>query len=115
MTETGINNSILDGLGSLDRTGLMRRMTDELPEISEKMGTTAGAIANRAGIDEGRFKLFRIGKRNIDWSEYMSLLFVIWRDMRSHDIIEEQVFFHDVLKKAMSINRNMHGEKWRYE
>ena len=49
------------------------------------------------------------------WSEYMSLLFVLWSDRRSHDIIEERGFFPDVLKNAMSINRNMHGEKWRYE
>ena len=115
MTETGIDNSILDGLNTLDRAGLMRRMIDELPEISKKMGTTAGAVASRAGIDEGRFKLLRTGKRSMDWSEYMSLLFVLWSDRRSHDIIEERGFFPDALKSAMSINRNMHGEKWRYE
>ena len=101
--------------GSGDRPELMRRLIDELPEISGEMGTTAGAIMYRAGIGEDRCSLLMNGKRKMEWSEYMSLLFVLWSDRRSHDIVVERGFFPEALKNALAINRNMHGEKWRYE
>ena len=115
MTEIGTNYDIIKGIEALDRPTLMKRMIDELPEISGKMGTTAGAIMYRAGIDKDRRSLLMNGKRKMDWSEYMSLLFVLWSDRRSHDMVEERGFFPETLKTAMAINRNMNGEKWRYE
>ena len=93
----------------------MKRMLKELPEIGGLMGTSVYSISNRAGIDSDRLDLISAGKRKMDWSEYMSLLFVLWSDERSHNIVEERGFFPKELKKAMSVNRNMHGEKWRYE
>ena len=113
--ENGINDGVFEELGTLDRPALMKRLTAELQEISELMGTTTAEIVHRAGIERDRFNLIRNGKRKMDWSEYMSLLFVLWSDERSRNIIEDRGFFPEELKKAMSINRNMHGEKWRYE
>ena len=115
MTGPGISDGIFEELGALDRSALMKRLMEELFEISELMGTTTASIVHRAGIEWERFSLIRSGKRRMDWSEYMSLLFVLWSDERSHNIVEERGFFPEELKKAMSINRNMHGEKWRYE
>ena len=42
------------------------------------------------------------------WSEYMSILFVIWNNDIGRGIVESKGLFPDVLKKVMSLNRNAH-------
>ena len=45
------DNVILKGLDTLDRDGLMKRLSDELPIFTGEMGTTPGEIAHRAGLE----------------------------------------------------------------
>ena len=42
------------------------------------------------------------------WSEYMCILFVLWSDERSHELVEKNGMFPNELQKAMSVNRNEH-------
>ena len=45
-----------DGLKTLDRALLMKKMAEELPAIREQMGISIGALAPKVGIDEQRLE-----------------------------------------------------------
>ena len=77
--------------------------------ISEP-GSTATRIL-RAGLDMKRLSMVVSGKRKMKWSEYLSILFVLWDVENGHGIVEENGLFPDALKSAMSINRHAHGEQ----
>ena len=70
---------------------------------------TADALAEKTGVDAAKIKAAENGKRSLKWSEYMSILFVIWNNDIGRGIIEAKGLFPDVLKKAMSVNRNAHS------
>lgn len=105
-----MSEPLIEELKALDRETLMERFASELPSICNKMGTTPSVIAWRTGLDDERVRFIISGKRKMKWSEYMSLLFVLWDDDRGREIVEKQGFFPEALKKVMSINRNDHGE-----
>ena len=97
------------GLNALDRDLLMSRLIDELPGIRETLKVSADAMADKAGIDKERFKLIETGKRSLKWSEFMSILFVMWNNDIGRGIVEVKGLFPEALKRAMSVNRNAHA------
>ena len=101
----------MEKLNGMDREALMERMASELPWISGELGENPTGIAIRTGLDDDRMSLIVSGKRKMKWSEYMSILFVLWDDEKGRDIVEERGFFPDALKDAMTINRNAHGRE----
>ena len=98
-------------LADIDRDKLMMRMAKNLPHISDAMGTTPIGIATRTGLARDRVKLIVSGKRKMKWSEYLSILFVLWEDPKGQTAVEEIGLFPDALKRAMTINRNAHGSR----
>ncbi len=102
-------NDVFDSLKELDREGLMIRMADELPEIRNRLNVTLKELAEKTGVDESRLRAIEAGKRKLKWSEYMSILFVIWNNDIGRGILDSKELFPDELKKAMSINRNAHA------
>ncbi len=108
-----MDNMIIEGLDTLDRDQLMKRLADELPVFTGEMGTTPGEIARRAGLEPGRISQIMDGKRSMKWSEYMCILFVLWSDERSHELVESNGMFPDELQKAMSVNRNEHERSFK--
>lgn len=108
----------LDGLKTLDREALMERMAEELPEIRESLKLTADALAEKTGVDAAKIKSAENGKRGLKWSEFMSILFVIWNNDIGRGILDSKGLFPDELKKALSVNRNAHApvtESMKYE
>ena len=101
----------LQELNSIDRDSLMGRLTRELPHISGEMGTTPIGIAYRTGLDKERMELLVSGRRKMKWSEYLSILFVLWDDDKGREMVEEKGLFPEALKNAMKVNRNTHGER----
>ena len=101
----------LQELNSIDRDALMGRLTRELPHISGEMGTTPIGIAYRTGLDKERMELLVSGRRKMKWSEYLSILFVLWDDDKGREMVEEKGLFPEALKNAMKVNRNAHGER----
>ena len=97
-------DTVHEELNSLDRNALIDSMVKELPFISSEMGMTPVGIASRTGIDSTRMKLMVAGKRKMKWSEYMSILFVLWDDERGRELAESAGLFPNALKNAMSIN-----------
>lgn len=104
-------DTVIEELNSMDREHLMERMASRLPWISGELGYNIGGLATRTGLDMDRMSLIAAGRRKMKWSEYMSILFVLWSDGKGREIVEEEELFPDALKRAMSINRNAHGEK----
>ena len=109
----------LEGLKLLNRDELMSRMAAELPQIREELNLTVDALAEKTGVDEQKLKATENGKRNLKWSEFMSILFVIWNNDIGRGILDSRGLFPDELKKALSVNRNAHApvtesSKWGF-
>ena len=103
-----MDDMALKGLFTLDKDELMERMASELPYISGELGMTPAGVAFRTGLDKDRVSLIAEGKRKMKWSEYMSILFVLWDDEKGSELVEKNGFFPEELKRAMAINRNAH-------
>lgn len=99
----------LEGLKTLDREALIERMGAELPKIREQLKLSQEALAEKTGVDAAKIKSAETGKRMFKWSEYMSILFVIWNNDIGKGILDEKGLFPDELKKALSVNRNAHA------
>ncbi|WP_029199522.1 helix-turn-helix domain-containing protein [Oribacterium sp. NK2B42] len=99
----------LDGLKSLDREALMEKMAEELPDIRRQLNVTQEALAEKTGVDVAKIKAAENGKRSFKWSEFMSILFVIWNNDIGKGILDSKGLFPDELKKALSVNRNAHA------
>ena len=98
-----------DGFYALDRDALKKKMIEELPDISEKLGVSVEVLEEKAGIKKGKLKEIEAGRRKLKWSEYMSLLFIIWNNNIGRGILESKGLFPQELKEAMSVNRNAHA------
>ena len=99
----------LDGLKTLDRDELVEKMGSELYEIRMKLDVTQEALAEKTGVDVSKIKNAESGKRALKWSEYMSILFVIWNNDIGKGILDERGLFPEELKQALSVNRNAHA------
>lgn len=49
------------------------------------------------------------GETSLKWSEFLSILFVLWNNDIGRGLIESRELFPDELKKALSVNRNAHS------
>ena len=99
----------LDGLKTLDRDALVEKMGAELPQIRMRLDVTQEALAEKTGVDVSKIKGAENGRRALKWSEYMSILFVIWNNDIGKGILDERGLFPEELKKALSVNRNAHA------
>ena len=104
-----MTSDALDGLKTLDREALLQSMAAELPEIRKRLSVTQEALAEKTGVDVGKIKGAESGKRKLKWSEFMSILFVIWNNNIGRGILENKGLFPEELKKALSVNRNAHA------
>lgn len=113
-----MTSDALDGLKSLDREALMEKMAEELPDIRNQLKVTQEALAEKTGVDAVKIKAVESGKRAFKWSEFMSILFVIWNNDIGKGILDSKGLFPEELKKALSVNRNAHTpvtESMKYE
>lgn len=106
-----MEDRIFDGLKMLDRDALMSRMAAELPEIRKCIGVSVGELAEKTGTDKDALEQTEAGTRVMKWSEFMSILFVLWRNDKGRGIVEAKGLFPDALKTAMSVNRSEHASE----
>lgn len=97
-----------DGLKTLDRALLMKKMAEEHPAIRDQMGISVDVLAPKVGIDEQRLEQMENRTVNPEWSEFMSILFALWNNDIGRGIIESKDLFPETLKRAMATNRNEH-------
>lgn len=95
-------------LKNRDREVLIQRLIEELPGIRKEMEISAGGIAESIGIEAENYRSIEKGERDMKWSEFMSILFILWSSDAGRGPIEEKDLFPEALKNAMSINRNEH-------
>lgn len=96
---------------NLDKEVLMEKMASRLPQICGELDLTITRFVWRTGFDKERIGQIVSGKRRMKWSEYMSILFVLWDDEKGRESVEKWGLFPDALKEAMSVNHNAHGER----
>ena len=99
----------LDGLKQLDRDALMDRMAAELPKIRRQLKVSKEELSEKTGVDAANIRAAENGTRSLKWSEYMSILFVIWNNNVGRGILDEKDLFPEVLKTALSANKNAHA------
>ena len=99
----------LDRLKSLDREALMEKMAEELPDIRDQLKVSQEALGEKTGVDAAKIKAAESGKRALKWSEFMSILFVIWNNDIGKGILDSKGLFPEELKAALSVNRNAHA------
>ncbi|MBQ9361214.1 MAG: hypothetical protein IJT96_09295 [Lachnospiraceae bacterium] len=102
---------IIDEMNGLDRNSLMKKLLAELPEIGEEAGLSSGEIGWRAGMPGDRMHQLAEGRRTMRWSEYMSILFVLWSDDKGRVVLDRKGLFPVALRNAMSVNRNDHVDR----
>ena len=101
-------DDIIEKLKALNRTELLMNMAAELPAIRDELGLSVEVIADRTGIDKNKLIDVEAGKKNLNWSEYLSILFLFWSNDSSRRLIEEKGLFPETLKEILSVNRNIH-------
>ena len=99
----------MEELKKLDRDTLISNMIKELPDIRAGLSLSEYDIADKIGMDEQKYRDLEQGNRKMQWSDYMSLLFLFWNNTESRSIIEKKGLFPEKLKSAMTVNRKEHG------
>ena len=95
-------------LEALDRDKLIQKMTQALPEIRENFNLTCEDLERATNIGAKRITAFEEGRQMPKWSEYLSIVFVLWTNESSRGILDEKGLFPVELKRAFSVNRNAH-------
>ena len=95
-------------LEGLDRGSLARKMQESLPYMREELGIGLETISEMSGIDFEALKGMEDRKQDMSWGNFLALLFIFWGSEKSREMIEEKGLFPEELKKALSVNRNMH-------
>ena len=96
-------------ISQLDKEKLTEKFTAELPDILEKLDLSVDKLGRISGLDTDKLLEVYNGSRVIMWNEFMSVLFILWRNDQGRRLIEEKNLFPDELKEVMSINKNEHG------
>lgn len=104
-----MTGSVLEELKTLDRDALIEKMAAELPDIRKRLELTQDALADKTGVDATKIKDAENRKRMFKWTEFMSILFVIWNNDIGKGLLDSKGLFPEELKRAMSVNRNAHA------
>ena len=97
------------GFKNLDRDALVRQMAEALPQIRRRFDISQEELAEKTGVDAAKIKAAEKGRRDLKWSEFMSILFVIWNNDIGKGMLDEEGLFPEELKRALSVNRNAHA------
>ena len=101
----------LKELESVDRESLILKMQEEMVDIMEKSQMTKARVLELSGINAEKMRAICNGrsiKSRLKWNEYLSLLFIFWKNDKSRLIVEEKGLFPKELKNVMLINRTEH-------
>ncbi len=95
-------------LNKLNRDELIHKMIDVLPDVREKLGITYEDLERATSIGVKRIAAFEEGRQIPKWSEYLSIVFMLWANDNYRQVLDENDLFPIELKKAFSVNRNAH-------
>lgn len=86
---------------SINRKWLMEEMTRNLASLRKMLGITPEEMSNLLGISESTYKNLEIGKKEMSWDQFMSLLFIFNFNDRTSSMAEALGLFPDILKKRI--------------
>ena len=95
-------------LETLDKEKLIKKLTAELPRIRGSLSWSGEDLERATGIGVKRITAFEEGRQTPKWSEYLSIVFVLWANENCRAILEDTGLFPVELKRAFSVNRNAH-------
>ena len=95
-------------LETIDRDHLVQKLTKKLPVIRDRLGLSCEDMERATGIGAGRLTAFEEGRQMPRWSEYLSIVFLLWTNESSRAVLEDTGLFPTELKRAFSVNRNAH-------
>ncbi len=98
----------LEGLESFDKEGIIDALVHELPGIREELSISADDLERMTNIGAKRISAIEDGRQKMKWSEYLTIIFVLWSNKHSQDILEEKEIFPIELRRAFSVNYNAH-------
>ncbi len=98
----------MEELKTLDREKQIEKLVKELPEIRAKFHLTCEDVERAVNIGAKRIAAFEEGRQTPKWSEYLSIVFMLWTNDSCRGILDEKGLFPMELKKAFSVNRNAH-------
>ena len=103
-----MDTAVIDRLKDLDRGKLVKDLAEQLPEIRESFRLSCDDLERATGIGAKRIVAFEEGRQVPKWSEYLSIVFVLWANEHSRAVLDEKGLFPVELRKAFSMNRNAH-------
>ncbi len=98
----------MEELKTLDRDKLIEKLVLSLPGIREELDLSYEDLERATNIGVSRIAAIEEGRQVPKWSEYLSVVFVLWANESCRSLLEERGLFPVELKKAFSVNRNAH-------
>ena len=101
-----------DEMEKIDREKLIDDMQQSLSLIMDKAGWSKDALSKFSGISADKIHMPKNrakAARRLKWSEYLTLLFIFWKNARVRNIVEEKGLFPKELRSVLSVNRNAHN------
>ena len=97
----------MDRIGNrIDRKGLAKRMAAELPDIRKRLSLLREDLEDKTNIGSRRIAAIEEGRQEMKWSEFLSVVFILWSDEGGRMLLEEKELFPEELKKAMQYKEN---------
>ncbi len=101
----------MDDFSLIPKEKLIALLAGELPDIKQKLSLTDQDLENMTGIGAKRLAAIESGRRQMKWSEYLSILFVLWENNSAKMLLDEKGLFPIEMKQAFQINRNAHSAR----
>ena len=89
----------------IDRKGLAKLMARELPDIRCRLSLLREDLEEKTNIGTKRIVAIEEGRQEMKWSEFLSVVFILWSDEDGRKLLDEKGLFPEELKNAMSVNR----------
>ena len=98
----------MDELKALNRDELIKKLKDALPEIREELRLSCDDMERATGIGAKRITAIEEGRQVPKWSEYLSIVFLLWSNEGCRELLDRKGLFPPELKRAFSVNNNAH-------
>lgn len=95
--------------GTIDRKWLTDEMAMDVLPLRSMVGLSADEMSELLGLSRGSYRQIEGGRRELSWSEYLAFLFLFSYNAKTGTVVDSLGLFPDVLREAMSTNRNAHS------
>ncbi len=98
----------MEELKVLDKEKQAGILANALPGIMEELFITPADLERMTNIGAKRVAAIEDGRQKMKWSEYLTIIFVLWANEKSRGILDEKGLFPIELQRAFSVNNNAH-------